>query len=904
MGAGDINSSLETYKTAVILRDGSALHLRAIQREDKEKLLALFHRLSRHTAYLRFHHVLTQMSKEEVQRLCDVDYDDTFALVATTGAGTEEKIIAVGCYHRLPKRETAEVTFVVEDEYQGKGIGTHLLEQLALIARKKDIHLFEAEVLADNKEMLRVFKDSGFLVAEELEESIYRMVLDIAPTAAAKEMYAEREKTAAIASLSSFLKPRSIAIIGASRRQGTIGNKLFHNLLHQEFKGVVYPVNPNAEAVASVKTYPSVLDIPGEVDLAVVIVPAEAVHQVVEQCGRKGVRSVVVISSGFGESGTEGRERQERLLETVRNYGMRLVGPNCMGVINTDPQVNMNATFSSVFPPAGNIALGTQSGALGLAILEYAKNLNAGLSTFVSIGNRADVSSNDLLQYWEEDPATDIILLYLESFGNPRKFARIARNITPTKPIVAVKSGRTPAGSRAAASHTGALATAEVASEALFTQTGIIRVDTLEELFDVANLLSRQPVPSGRKVAILTNGGGPGILTADACAARGLELPNLSDNTFSRLKKLLSSQASLANPIDMTAEATAEEYNQALKILAEDEGINIVIVIFIPPILTQPEAVASAIREVAPEFRRRGKTLVASFMGSRGARLELGSQEECCVPSFAFPEATATAIAKACEYSDWLKRPKGKIPELAGINKKHASDIINSALERSTPRPLWLDTPAVIDLLDSYGIRSAQSKSAMTVDEAMRAAEEIGFPVAAKLLSPTIVHKTEVGGIILDLRSREEVKRAFIQIKERLADIGREDEMQGITIQKMIPGGIEVIIGVTQDPSFGPLIMFGMGGIYTELFKDVDFRIHPLTNVDAREMVRSVRAYQLLEGWRGAKSSDIKALEDLLLRVSAMVKDLPQIAELDLNPVKALEENSGYVVIDARVMLS
>lgn len=464
--------------------------------------------------------------------------------------------------------------------------------------------------------------------------------------------------------------------------------------------------------------------------------------------------------------------------------------------------------------------------------------------------------------------------------------------------------GRTPAGSRAAASHTGALATADVASEALFKQAGIIRVDTLEELFDVANLLSHQPLPSGRRVAILTNGGGPGILTADACAARGLDLPDISAKTLLGLKKLLPRGASLNNPIDMTAEATDQMYGQALKLLAQDGSVDIVIVVFIPPIVTEPEAVASAIRQAAPGFRRRGKTLVASFMGSRGASVQLGSREDGYVPSFIFPEATAAALARACDYSEWLKRLKGIIPELGGIDKKKAKQIVESALERSKARPLWLGATSVIELLDCYGVRVARSKSARTAAGAMKAAEEIGLPVAVKLLSATIAHKTEVGGVILDLRTQTEGKRAFNQIRERLAVLGREDEMQGVLVQKMIPGGIEVIVGVTQDPSFGPLILFGMGGIHAELFKDSAFRIHPLTDIDAHEMVRSVKAYQLLEGWRGSEPSDIKALEELLLRVSAMVEDLPQIAELDLNPVKVLEQNNGYIVVDARVMLS
>lgn len=714
----------------------------------------------------------------------------------------------------------------------------------------------------------------------------------------------ERDKAAAIASLKSFLEPRAIAVIGASRKKGTIGNQLFHNILHQELNGIVYPVNPNAEMVASVKTYPSVLDIPGKVDLAVVIVPAENALQVVEECGQKGVPSVVVISAGFRESGAEGRARQEKLLEVVRRYGMRLLGPNCMGIINTAPQVNMNATFSSVFPPAGNIAFSSQSGAFGLAILEYAQSLNMGLSTFVSVGNNADVSSTDLLEYWQEDPATDIILLYLESFGKPRKFARIARSITPTKPIVVVKSGRTPAGSRAAASHTGALATAEVASEALFEQVGIIRVDTLEELFDIANLLSHQPIPSGKRVAILTNAGGPGIMTADACVARGLEFPVLSEGTISALKGFMPQQASLANPIDMTAGATAEMYRRGLELLAQDERVDIVIVIFIPPMLTESDEVAGAVREVAPQFRQCGKTLVASFMASRGGRLGLGFGEGGDVPCYTFPESAAAALGRACEYSEWLKRPKGVIPEPEGIDKERAGEIIISTMERNTVRPLWLDAVSAARLLGAYGIHTVTSKSAGTAGEAVRAAEEIGFPVALKLDAASIVHKTEVGGVVLDLRSPKEVERAFVRIRERLKRKGLAGEMLGVTVQQMISGGVEVIVGVTQDSSFGPLIMLGMGGIYTELFKDVTFRIHPLTDMDAREMVRSVKAYQLLAGWRGAKPSDVGSLEELLLRISAMVEDLPQIVELDLNPVKVLERGRGYVVVDVRVLLS
>jgi acetyl coenzyme A synthetase (ADP forming)-like protein len=714
----------------------------------------------------------------------------------------------------------------------------------------------------------------------------------------------EKRKSAQAESLNALLKPRSIAVIGASRRQNTIGNQLFHNLLQKEFNGIVYPVNPNAEMVASVKAYPTVLDVPGDVDLAIVIVPAKLVTQVVRDCGEKGVKGIVVISAGFGESGREGVKKQKKLMEFVHKYGMRLVGPNCMGVINTDPLLNMNATFSHVYPPAGNIAFGTQSGALGLAILEYAKTLNVGLSTFVSIGNRADVSSNDLIQYWEDDPSTDVILLYLESFGNPKKFARIARRVTSSKPIVVVKSGRTAAGSRAAASHTGALATAEVASEALFTQEGIIRVDTLEELFDIATLLSNQPIPKGRRVAILTNGGGPGIMTADACVSRGLKLPRLSETTVSGLTDFLREEATVANPIDMTAESTVEQYSRSLQLLAQDNQVDIVIVIFIPPILTQAEDVARAIREIAPEFRRRDKILVASFMGSKGASIELGSEEQGYVPSFTFPEDAATALSKAYQYSDWLQRPKGVVPKLDNVDKKRAESIIKSALEKKGTQPLWLDANSCAELLDSYGIRNIRSKPARTVEEAVSVAEEMGFPVALKLNSSTITHKTEVGGVRIDLRSPEEVKQAFYGIKDNLTVAGRVNEMEGVVVQHMVLTGIEVIVGITQDASFGSLIMFGMGGTQAELFRDVVFRIHPLTDVDASEMVRSVKAYQLLEGWRGAKRCDIESVEDLLLRVSAMAEDLPQIMELDLNPVKVQTGKNGYYIVDVRVLLS
>ena len=904
MEGNTANLNLEQYRIGVTLKDGSSILFRPIRKDDEERLIDFVSRLSTNSIYLRFQRAMDSLSREDARQLCNVDYENTFALTAVHGEGEEEKIVAVGRYARLEKGDTADVAFTVEDKYQGRGIGTRLLEQLAQIARGKGIRRFDGLILGRNREMIKLLLDSGFHAETELEQGIYHMVMNITPTPLAEERYADREKAAALAALRVFLKPNSIAVIGASRRPGTIGNQLFHNLLLQGFPGPVYPVNPNAPVVASVKAYPSILEVPGEVDLALVVVPADLVQSMVEQCGRKGVRGIVVISAGFGESGEGGAEKQKLIVEVARRYGMRLVGPNCMGVINTDPEVNLNGTFAPVFPPAGNIAMCSQSGALGIAILEYAKSLNLGLSSFISIGNRADVSNNDLIQYWEDDPATKIILLYLESFGNPREFGRVARRVAAVKPIVAVKSGRTAAGKRAAASHTGALASAEVASEALFRQAGMIRVDTLEELFDVANLLSHQPIPRGRRVAVLTNGGGPGIMTADACSARGLELPLLSEKTVAQFKKILPNGAAITNPVDMTAGAGPDEYRQVLQTFLEEDYIDIVIVIFIPPIVTHPEEVAQAIREMAPAFRRQGKTVVASFMGARGVSWELGSREEGYIPSFTFPEATATVLAKACEYGEWVKKPKGMIPRFDDINKEKAEEIIKKALPSAPGKPVWLEAAATLELFQHYGIRTAPTRLAVTVGQAALAAREIGFPAVIKLLSRTITHKTEVEGVKVNLKSEGEVEQAFLELRENLTRLGKVAEMQGVIVQKMVPKGVEVIIGVTQDPSFGPLLMFGLGGIYAELFKDVAFRLHPLTDIDSQEIIRSVKAFELLKGWRGSPPSDISSVENLLCRISALIEDHPRIAELDLNPVIVQEEGQGCQVVDARILIN
>ncbi len=897
------SKSFEKYSTSVALKDGSSLHLRPILMSDEERLLALFNRLSKQTIYLRFHHVLTHMSREEARRFCTVNYEDTFALVGTLGEGSEERIIAVGRYARQPGANRAQIAFEVEDKYQGLGIGTHLLDQLAYIARDKGINTFEAEVLAENKDMMNVLINSGFNMQRQYQGTTYVGLLDLAPTEVVEQKSFEREKFTSIASLRAFLNPKSVAVIGASRRPNTIGNFVFRNLIQQDFKGVVYPVNPNAEVVAAIKAYPSILDIPGDIDLAIIVVPADKVQQVVEESAHKGVRGVVVLSSGFADIGSEGLERQTKLLSTIRSYGMRMLGPNCMGMMNNSPEVNLNATFANIVPPHGNIAFATQSGVLGSAILMYATSLNIGLSTFVSIGNRADISSNELLQYWEDDPETDVVLLYLETFGNPRKFTRIARSITAKKPVVSLTGNRGNVQKRTITSHTGALATDQAATEALYKQAGILRVDTLEELFDTGNLLANQPLPQGNRVAIISNAGGPALLTAEACRSRGIDVPPLSDGLAQQLKTFLPTRANISNPLDMSPEVSISQYGQTLRLLLKDPGVDMVVVIFILPIPRLSEEFDAMIREVAPLYREAGKPLVTSILGTRGAGISLGPNEKRLVPSFAFPESTAGALARAIEFSQRLKRPGGKIPEFTDIDKDRADRIIASAIHKSGRKQVWLDAESILGLFECYGIRFVTLKIARTPDEAASAAEKIGFPVAVKILSASITQKTEVEGVILDCRSGDEVKKAFARIRENLDGIGKSAEMEGVIVQKMVQGGVEVIVGVTQHPAFGPLVMFGLGGIYVELFQDVIFNIHPLTDIDAHEMIKSVKAYQLLEGWRGSKRADIPAIEELLLRISAMAENHPQILEMDLNPVKVLPEGQFYLVVDGRMLV-
>lgn len=662
------------------------------------------------------------------------------------------------------------------------------------------------------------------------------------------------------------------------------------------FNGPVFPVNRNARVVQSVLAYPLIESVPEPVDLAVIAVPAPEVPKVAEECGRKGVRALVVISSGFAEIGPEGRARQDELLRICRAYGMRLVGPNCIGVINTDPEVRLNATFGPLPPVAGRVGFASQSGALGLAIIDYARSLGLGLSSFVSMGNKADIAGNDLLNHWETDPRTDVILLYLESFGNPRKFARIARRVARKKPIVAVKSGRTSAGVRAASSHTGALlAASDVTGDALFRQTGVIRTETLEGLFDVATLLANQPLPKGRRVAVVTNAGGPGILAVDSCEAHGLEVPELHETTQEQLRALVPPHASVINPVDLTAPATAEVYRRAIPLVANDASVDALIVIYLPPLRVPSEDVARAIVEAAREVNALGKPMAAVFLSSHGVPEAL-QDSEVRIPSYAFPEAAAIALARAAQYAAWRERPLTPAPDFPDIRRDEAASVIASVLGRGGG---WLDPAETAQILSCFGIRLVEQELVATPEEAAQAAARLGGLLVLKAVAPGLTHKTERGAVRLGLESPAVVEAAAREMQERLS-------REGFTalrflVQRQVVGGVMLLVGVTHDRHFGPVIACGLGGVLVELLRDISVRLTPLAVEDAREMLRELKGFPLLTGYRGSPPIDIAAVEELLLRVSALAEELPDVAELDLNPVIARAD--GVVVVDALIRI-
>jgi len=879
------------YDFHVVLRDGGLAHIRPVKPEDADSLHTMFHRLGRESVYHRFFRHKQDLSKEELQYFTQVDYDDRMAFVVELGG----KMVAIGRYDRMEDDQTAaEVAFVVEDGHQGRGIATHLLTHLTNYARNNGVTSFRAFVLPDNYPMMRVFRSSGFQLHREMGQGIYTVEFPVELTDEAKRAAWQHEQQAVAASLLPMFYPRSIAIVGASRDERSIGARLMRNTMAARFSGIVYPVNPNAPAVGSVRAYKSVLDIPDALDMAVIVVPARAVLPVVQECADKGVRALVVISAGFSETGEAGTELETELLDLVRNSGMRMVGPNCMGMLNTDPAVNLDVTFAPNYPPRGNVAMSSQSGALGIAILDYARQLDIGISTFVSMGNKADVSANDLLNYWEGDPSTDVVLLYLESFGHPRRFSRIARRVNRKKPIVVVKSGRSLSGARAASSHTGSMASGETAVAALFRQTGMIRTNTLEELFEVASLLANQPLPTGRRVGVLTNAGGPAILAADALEAEGLTLPLFSDELQERLRRGLAAEASAGNPVDMIASAGPDQFQACLRELLASDEIDSVMVIYIPTADRTERDVELAVSEVVAQ-ESNGKTVLAVFMDADDGELAPLPRGEINIPSYPFPEPAARALAQAVRYAEWRARPEGVVAEFEDTNTDQAQDVIWGALGRLGMDGGWLLPHEADAVLDAYSIPHPRSRLAHSPEEAVAAAAEFGGPVALKVVAPSALHKSDVGGLALNIQGDEAVAAAYEKV------FAVADDAEGVFVQEFIADGHEVIVGMTEDPSFGPLIAFGLGGVFVELIGDVAFRMNPITDLDVDEMIGEVKAARMLQGYRGAPPGDVPALKELMQRLSAMVEEVPEVVELDLNPVKVREPGRGAVVVDTRV---
>ena len=875
----------------VLLADGSTAHVRPIEPADAPSVVAFHARLSPESIRLRFFTPHPVLSQAEVDRLTHLQGPDDLALVALRGA----EVVAIVQYDRSPGSEEAEVAFVVDDAFHGRGLATILLEHLAVVARRHGVKRFVAETLWENRAMVAVLRDAGFSPRFSHDAEVVTVVLDIAPSPAAVAAAEERDRTSVVRSMARLLKPRSIAVVGASRRPGSIGYELVRNLVVGGFTGPVYPVNPHAGSVASLPCWPTVDAVPGPIDLAVVAVPAPAVAEVVADCGAHGVEGLVLISAGFAEAGTEGADAQHDIVRLAHSQGMRLIGPNCFGVINTDPEVSMNATFAADQPLLGTIGFASQSGGLGITILAEARTRGLGLSGFVSMGNKADVSGNDLLTWWEGDDATSVILLYLESLGNPRKFARIARRVSRTKPIVAVKSGRSAAGTRAASSHTAALASSEQAVAALFRQTGVVRVDTIEELFDVSGILSRQPLPRGNRVVILGNAGGPGVLAADAASAHGLRVPELSAATQEALGALLPAGAALRNPVDLIASASAETYRRCLDVVLRGGEADAVVVIFTPPLGTRAVDVATEVARAVDEAEEGGSNLpvVATFVGAASAAEALGRARRP-VPCFAYPETAVRALAHAVDYGTWRARPEGTVPPFEEIDTNEA----RRGLTRLTDgAPGWVTGAEAMEVLAAFGIPCAPTEAVGDPEAAVRAAGKLGMPVTLKATGPTLVHKTEAGGVRLGLSSDAAVGEAYATMPQALGPA-----MTGAVIQPMVRDAVETIAGFVVDPAFGPQVLFGLGGTAVELLGDYTTRLTPVTDLDAREMVLGLRSAPLLTGFRGSVPVDLDALVDVVMRLGRLADDLPEVVEADCNPVMATVE--GAVVVDARLRVS
>ncbi len=693
--------------------------------------------------------------------------------------------------------------------------------------------------------------------------------------------------------LDALLRPKAVAVVGASRSRTSVGGEIFANLVRRPFSGTVYPVHATAREVQGIRAYASIADLPESIDLAVIAVPAPAVPAVLGQCAAAGTKAAVIVTSGFGEAGTAGQCAQRQMVDTARVASLRIVGPNCLGVLNTDPEVALHATFATEWPPVGNVSVASQSGALGIALLDEARDHGIGIRHFVSLGNEADVSAEDLLEYWENDPGTRVILLYLETIRDPRRFLETAKRITRSKAIVAVKSGHSVAGAHAAGSHTGALATKDALVDALFSQAGVVRASTLEELFDAATFLTTQQGRVGKRIAIVTNAGGPGILTADACEARGLIVPAFEDATVKAIEGAVPGVAG-NNPLDLLAGATARAFDTVLSLVLGDPGIDAVVVECVPTTNTDVREVAVA---VAAARRPAHKPIVACVMGKRHVDDARATLSKARVPTYALPESVAAALRAGVEQTaaassrdaenraDKLVPPGWRCPPLTGGEER------------------WLDAAETADLLHAFGLHGLPSVAVKNAEDAIQAAERLGWPVALKIVSRAVVHKTDIGGVLLSLTNAEAIRDGVITLQQRMHRAGHGGDLDAILVQPMAPGGIEMFLGATRDPLFGPAVAFGTGGVQVGLWNDVVVRLAPLSAPEAENMVDSVRGRALLDGFRGGPKGDRHVLVDAIVRISRLIFAMPEVLELDLNPLLALEPGRGVVAVDARIRI-
>ncbi|HTR71075.1 MAG TPA: GNAT family N-acetyltransferase [Mycobacteriales bacterium] len=868
----------------VVLATGAVATIRAVRPEDRDSLRQLYERTGRDSMRLRFFSFSPHVAEQDVVRITRPASDDHIAELVTSRG----EVIGVGCVERTDNRGVGDIALLVDDTRHGEGVGMLLVEHLVDAARRAGFHRIRADVLAENVSMMRVFQDLGANLITHYDSGVIEVDFPVTDRRSLREASERRESIADHASIGRVLAPRSVVVIGAGHRPESIGHRLLGSIRDSGYQGEVSAINHDGTPVGDVPAWTAVEDLPYVPDLAIIAVPAIQVPAVIADCARVGVEGAVIISDGFAELGDEGKRAEREILLTAREAGMRLIGPNCLGIVNTAPDVRLNATFSNVRPAAGVVGVASQSGGVGIATIEYLNRRNIGVSNFVSLGNKADVSGNDLLLYWEHDPSTQVCLLYLESFGNARKFARIAARVSRQKPIVAITAGRSRAGARGVRSHTAAAATPAVALDALFRKAGVIGANAMGEAIDIVALLERSALPRGRRVAVLTNGGGPGALAADACAAVNLDLPELSPALRARLAQILPGHAATANPIDTTAGGSPEVLAEATRVVMASDEVDSVMVVHTSLSSSDSDELAAALSDLPAAFPT--KTLIGVLIG----KAESLSRRPA-VPVYDFPEPAAQALAAVTSYAEWRSTPAQRPPRLTGIKRRAAEKVIDDYLERQ-PAGGWLDTDAAVDLVSAYGIPVARTTRAETIEEAVAVARRVGYPVAIKAAAGEIVHRTEMGGVQLNLASDDDVLAAVTRIRTTCG------ETCPVVVQPMIAAGVETAVGVVNQRSVGPMVMVGLGGVATDLLADRSFRLPPLDRSEVRAAIKDLRTAPLLFGYRGSPLADVAAFEDLVLRVGRLASELDEVSEVDLNPV--VVSTTGAVAVDVKVRVS